>query len=379
MARRHRLTPGDWSSVARRLEEVVAAGSGEAPLDVVLELLFAKLMAERSGASFSPQTVLRHLATGQARWPGVFTDPCLPRVPPGVRAAAVEALASLSVEAAKETALDAIFEGLTSRRRRSDKGQFFTPRTVCVALARLVPLPETGRVLDPACGSGGLLAAALRDRPQLTALGMDVDAGTLKVARLLALLSGQPTCWQHADALREAPEQSGSWDVILSNPPFAGDLQDPSLVERYEVAGIVRPERDVLFVERCLQLLRPGGHLGLVVPAGRLAAHRQGAWRDWLLRRLQVTAVVSLPDETFQPHTAQRTALLVGRKRPQPLSAGDPLPAEPIAFSISQRAGRDRRGRPHYRPGVPLHAHPWHALDHDLDHVVEQVKEARHG
>ncbi len=365
--------------MARRLEELVTAGTGESPLEVVLELLFAKLQAERSGRDFTASTVLRRLREGQAAWPGVFPEPCLPRIPAGVRAAAVDTLAPLSVEAAHETALDAIFEGLTSRRRRSDKGQFFTPRTVCVALARLVPLPATGTVLDPACGSGGLLAAALRDRPGLQALGMDVDAGALRVARLLSLLSRQPTHWQHADALREDPASSGPWDVVLSNPPFAGDLQDPALVERFETGRLVRPERDVLFVERCLALLRPGGHLGLVVPAGRLAAGRQGAWRDWLLRRLAVSAVVSLPEETFQPHTAQRTALLVGRKRPYTLAAGAPLPAEPIAFAVSERAGRDRRGRPRYRKEATLEAPAWRALDHDLDLVVAQVREARNG
>lgn len=379
MARRHHLSPGDWASVARRLEELVAAGTGEAPLDVVLELLFAKLQAERSGQAFSSSTVLRRLAEGRAQWPGVFEDPCLPRIPAGVRAAAVEALAPLTVEGAHETALDAIFEGLTSRRRRSDKGQFFTPRTVCVALAQLVPLPDSGRILDPACGSGGLLAAALSRRPGLQAVGMDADAGALRVARLLALLSRQPTHWQHADALREEPTPTGPWDVILSNPPFAGDLQDAALVQRFETARLVRPERDVLFVERCLDLLRPGGHLGLVVPAGRLAAKRHGTWRDWLLRRLRVSAVVSLPEETFQPHTAQRTALLVGTKRPKALGQQAPLPCEPIAFAVSERAGRDRRGRPQVRDGVAPDAPAWRALDHDLDEVVRQVQEVCSG
>lgn len=377
MARRHNLTPGDWPSVARRLEELIAAGTGEPPLDVVLELLLAKLVAERTGAPFTPEALLRLHAAAMERWAGIFDAPCLPRVPAGVRHAAVDALAPLRVDAAHESALDAIFEGLTSRRRRSDKGQFFTPRTVCAALARLVPLPPRARLLDPACGSGGLLAAALEVEPTLRTTGVDVDTGALRVAQLLQLLAGRQGAWQHGDALRPGTLEEGAWDVILSNPPFAGDLQDPALTSRYAISQVVRPERDVLFVERCLQLLRPGGALGLVLPAGRLAAKRQAPLRRWLLAHLQIHAVVSLPPETFQPHTPQRAALVVGQRRPAPLPE-TALPAnEAIVFSVSERAGRDRRGRPVFRASAPPEARPWVALDHDLDEVVAQVHAAR--
>lgn len=369
MARRHSLTVGDWASVAGRLEELVSAGCGEAPLEVVLEVVLARLAADREGAALSVAELRHRAAAAAARWPGLLPDPCLHRVPDAVLAACLEALSPLRLDAAQNTALDAIFEGLTTRRRRGDKGQFLTPRHVCTALVRLVD-PRPGEVvLDPACGTGGLLVAAARHGATGPLHGVDLDPAAVRLARLFALLDGCTLHLTHGDGLRAGVAPEGV-DVVLTNPPFAGEVRDADVLAASALAGRVRPERDALFLERAVRLLRPGGRLGVVVPAGRLAAQRDLPLRDWLVRNLQITVVVSLPAETFQPHTGLRTALVVGQRRPSPLAPGAPLPDEPIHFALSERAGRDRRGRPVLRPGAAPEGPPWQALDHDLDAVV---------
>jgi type I restriction enzyme M protein len=180
----------------------------------------------------------------------------------------------------------------------------------------------------------------------------------------------------HRDSLAPGalePLLDGAVDLILTNPPFAGEVVDAALCAAYPVTGGGRAERDALFLERCVGLLRPGGRLGIVLPHGRLVNDRDGALRDWLLRQVQVLAVVGLPDETFQPHTSLRTALVVGRKRPVPLDPAAPLPDETIHFCLSEKAGRDRGGRPIQRPGADPQAPAWLALDHDLNEVVDFI------
>lgn len=382
MARRHQLTPGDWPSVAARLEELVAAGCGESPLDVAIELVVARLLAERDGAHLDPAGARARVDRAARLWPALLPDPCLGRVPDAVVRACLDATAELRVVDARGSALDAIFEGLVTRRRRGDKGQFLTPRHVCTALVRMVDPQPGERVVDPACGTGGFLVEAARHGATGPLVGVDLDPAAIRLARLFAALDDLPLELHHADGLAPGAVEAaagGPIDVVLTNPPFAGDVRDPVLLDTFETARLTRPERDVLFLERALNLLRPGGRLGAVVPAGRLASQRAAPLRDWLVRRLHITAVVSLPDATFQPHTALRTALVVGHRRAHPLPADALLPDEPIRFSLSERAGRDRRGRPELRPGADPQGHAWDVLDHDLDAVVRGSGERSHG
>jgi len=342
----------------------------------------ARLMCERDGGAIDPARARDRVAEAARRWPALMPDPCLGRVPDPVVQACLDATADLRVIDARGSALDAIFEGLVTRRRRGDKGQFLTPRQVCTALVRLVDPQPGERVVDPACGTGGFLVEAARHGATGPLVGVDLDPAAIRLARLFAALDDLPLELHHADGLAPGGVEAaaaGPIDVVLTNPPFAGDVRDPALLEAFDTAQLTRPERDVLFLERALQLLRPGGRLGAVLPAGRLASQRGAPLRDWLVRRLRITAVVSLPGETFLPHTALRTALVVGHRRAAPLPPDAPLPDEAICFSLSERAGRDRRGRPLLRPGADPQGLAWDVFDHDLDLVVDGVGEAARG
>ena len=145
-------------------------------------------------------------------------------------------------------------------------------------------------------------------------------------------------------------------------------MRDPSVLERYDNGrGHSRMERDVLFLERCVQLLRPGGRIAIVLPHNKLGANRWADLRRWLLARLRVHGVVGLPRDTFQPHTGQKTCILLASRRQAPLPL---IPDEPILFQIAEKGGKDRRGRPVFRPGANHQDDPWDAYDHDLDEIV---------
>lgn len=254
-----------------------------------------------------------------------------------------------------ESTLDAIFESLVPRVAKGDKGQFFTPRHVVDFIIEMLAPRKRELVVDPACGSGAFLSRAHASGAR--AAGTDVDARAVRVARLLAVARGaDPASIERRDALRTAPARNA--DVIATNPPFAGRAD----ASGFSIASEVRtPERDVLFLERAIDLLRPGGRLGIVLPYNKASASAFAGMRRWLIDRARVLAVVGLPRETFLPHTSQRTFVLFAQKR----SRGGPSSGERTFFGISERAGKDTGGEPVYTAAG--------ALDHDLAEMAREL------
>ncbi|MCB9746131.1 MAG: N-6 DNA methylase [Alphaproteobacteria bacterium] len=395
MSRRHGLKEGDWPSVVGRLEELVRAGSGADPFEAILRLVLARLADERAVAEGrAPRfTSAQAPAALQAQLDALLTEATQrwslpPQGPIDLRdehlAVCVEAIEGLSLAAGEVEILDAVFEVLVSRAAKGAKGQFFTPRHVVEACVRLVDPKPGERVLDPSCGSGGfLLRAFAHQRAQSPATrgqglwGVDLDARAVRVARCLLQVSGAAEAQVHrGDSLFRDPDQLaqiaglGAFDVVLTNPPFAGEVREPALLAGYALAQRrKRVERDLLFLERVVGLLRPGGRLAIVLPHDKLAAKRWGYAREWLLRHLRVVAVLGLARESFQPHTSQKTCVLLGVRRARPLAA--PPPDERIRFVVSERAGKDSRGEPILREGAPPEARAWERLDHDLGEAVE--------
>jgi type I restriction enzyme M protein len=125
----------------------------------------------------------------------------------------------------------------------------------------------------------------------------------------------EPEAWEHL--------ANFSFDVLLTNPPFAGEIRDQGILSHYELARkgrgpYARPEakveRDVLFIERCLQLLKPGGRTAIVLPQGKFNNATLTYIREWILRRACLLAVVGLHPNTFKPHTGTKTSILFLQK-----------------------------------------------------------------
>jgi type I restriction enzyme M protein len=347
MPKRHR--PGvSAASVLRHVEEVVIATSGEDAFETVFAVAAARISVGRA----PPLRVA--IAEAVRRYPMLEVDP--------VTEASDELLARVDELLAdalpNEGTLDAVFESLVPRVSKSDKGQFFTPRHVVDFVVKMLAPSKREVVVDPACGSGAFLSHARAAGAQ--AHGCDVDVRAVRVARLLALAAAADArTVQRGDGLRGADLPVA--DVVATNPPFAGRAP----ADGFEVARLMRaPERDVLFLERALELLRPGGRLGIVLPYNKASGEAFAPLRRWLVERARVLAIVGLPRETFLPHTAQRTFVLFAQKRRNVRKVTAPRPDERTMFVVSERAGKDSGGEPILRDG---------RLDHDLDDVAVRL------
>lgn len=278
--------------------------------------------------------------------------------------------------------MDDAFEYLLPTEAKKKKGQFFTPRHVVEMCVRMLNPTQKEYVMDPSCGSGGFLLHAMEwcypaddnDKRELRKhryaakylWGVDFEARAAKTSRALMLIAGDghtnifgpdvssldPRTWfENASGqalmqgLRQAkltakkiPEQENlkdedkAWeyfdelkfDVILANPPFAGEMKDRKMLIHYDLAKPAlkragddkapKEERDVLFIERILKMLRPGGRAAIVLPQGKFNNSSLAFIREWILKKARLLAVVGLHPNTFKPHTGTKTSVLFVQK-----------------------------------------------------------------
>jgi type I restriction enzyme M protein len=300
--------------------------------------------------------VNRLLALADARWPGVLDPGAATRLAGPELARCAGALRSVRLLGEDLVGLDAIFEFIVNKAAKGQKGQYFTPRHVIAEIIAMVEPAPGERLVDPACGSGGFLRHALLREPRCAAWGFDQDPRACRVARVMMAASGQPAGRvARGDSLRR-PGVGGpsietcmesmdisfaGFDVVVTNPPFAGDVGEDH-ARAYELARGHRAERDVLFIERCVELLRPGGRLAMVLPHNKVTGSPWRRARRWMLERLRVVAVLGLGRNTFRPHTSQKACVLLGIKRATPV---ENFGEEEVLFFISEEDGKDRRGR----------------------------------
>lgn len=396
------------------------ANSGEDEFEEIFKLLIAKLFTEldpRGSRAFSVQkdaattaaSINHILAQASTRWEGILPVEPASRLQGEHLRVCVEALQPLQLADTNLEILDGLFEYLVSRSEKGTKGQFFTPRHVVGACIRILDPQPHEKLMDPACGSGGFLIHALthmkaeNESPDTQTYasenlwGFDFDQRAVRVAKALMLLAGDgrsnilrlnslltpdatSTLFSSSttgvpapgltieDVMRSRTRNFRGFDVIATNPPFAGEVRERHLLSSYELGrSDRRAERDVLFLERCVQLLRPGGRIAIVLPHNRLGAATSAFVRAWALQHLRIIAVVGLGRATFLPHTHQKTSVLFALKRSQPRRSSA---NERILFAVSEREGKDSRGQIRLRDGVSSTAGIWDRADHDLNEIV---------
>jgi type I restriction enzyme M protein len=156
-------------------------------------------------------------------------------------------------------------------------------------------------------------------------------------------------------------------DIILTNPPFAGAIKTASTLRQYHLArdekGKFRKEVDraKLFLERCIDMLKPGGRLGIVLPQGIFNNINDQEVRTFVGDRCRVLAVTGLHQFTFKPFTLAKTSILFLQKWPSGKRPKD----YPVFTAVSLRPGKTKLGRAKYLDdGV--------TLDCDMDEISDE-------
>jgi type I restriction enzyme M protein len=226
-------------------------------------------------------------------------------------------------------------------------GQFRTPRHIIDLITTLVDPQPGQRICDPACGTAGFLISAfthiLRQHTKSADLkrglvdgallkpaqwrfleeqaftGFDNDANMVKISILnlyLHQLEKARISMMNALTTGFGGEYPGQrFDVILANPPFAGKVQDESILADLNYKLNTRAT-ELLFLKWFIDHLTPGGRAGVIVPNGVLfsATNAAAGLRELLLTECDLQAVISLPSGVFKPYSGVGTAVLIFQK-----------------------------------------------------------------
>ena len=136
--------------------------------------------------------------------------------------------------------------------------------------------------------------------------------------------------------------------------------------------------RDILFIERNLEFLRPGGRMCIVLPQGRYNNTTDQYIRDFIGERARILAVVGLHGNTFKPHTGTKTSVLFLQKWNEDRKVGPLCPRVedyPVFFGTSQNGGKDNSGEYIYKKGADglaiLDQFGHKVVQHDLGKIAE--------
>ena len=130
----------------------------------------------------------------------------------------------------------------------------------------------------------------------------------------------------------------------MANPPFAGDIKQSDMLSPYELAHKKNGKleravgRDLLFIERNLDFLKPGGRMAVVLPQGRFNNSSDQRVREFIMERCRILAVVGLHPNTFKPHTGTKTSVLFVQKWNDDPAAGPLCPRWTTTTSSSPRS-----------------------------------------
>ncbi len=312
------------------------------------------------------------------KWTGVFAEDAKITLTPPHLAICVASLEGVKLFNSNLDVVDEAFEYLISKSSKGEKGQYFTPRYVIDMCVKMLNPKQTETMIDTAAGSSGFPVHTIfhvwkqmqvsANKPvshlftaipkgyieteyvQEKVYAIDFDEKAVRVARTLNLIAGdghtnvlhlntldfarwatvtQDETWndtynegfKRLKKLRENNTDFSKFefDILMANPPFAGEVKEGQLLSRYEL-GMKKGKtqksvsRDILFIERNLNFLRPGGRMAIVLPQGRFNNSSDKAIREYIAERCRILAVVGLHVNTFKPHTGTKTSVLLVQK-----------------------------------------------------------------
>ena len=264
---------------------------------------------------------------------GVFRDQLLLSSTAIVRA--VELLQHYDLSSSPVDIKGRAFQNVLLPAVRSGMGQYFTPKEIIDFIVSVMRPNVRELIIDPFCGSGHFLTSAidyvrthygrtdkLFHEFAFTRLhGIEKSDRMVRIAMTDMRLHGDGhsniRCIDSLLPFSNYPDlYRETFDIVMTNPPFGVDLFPETLSQLgpFSLAAEKRSavSLEIVALERCLQLLRPGGRLAIVLPDGVLSNRNTGNVREWVRGQARIRAIFSLPVETFSPFGANiKTSILV--------------------------------------------------------------------
>lgn len=419
------------------------------------------------------------------KWEGVFPEGAKIDLTPSHLAVCVSSLEKVKLFNSNLDVVDEAFEYLINKSSKGEKGQYFTPRYVIDMCVKMLNPQEHETMIDTAAGSCGFPVHSIfyvwekilkeegkgkshlftmerkgprcEDYVREKVFAIDFDEKAVRVGRTLNLIAGDGQTnvlhlntldyerwdektddeawtdiygegWKKLRKLRLEKDGNRNFrfDILMANPPFAGDIKETRILTKYDLARTISydkiskvdpkdrnivdasggapsfPEalhasheviyqmadgtyrktkiknqtsasRDILFIERNLSFLKPGGRMAVVLPQGRFNNASDKDLREFVAAHCRILAVVGLHGNVFKPHAGIKTSVLFVQKWNDDPKAGPLCPKKkdyPIFFATMREPSKDTSGDKIYRQsedGSPLLDEHGHLIvKHDL-------------
>jgi type I restriction enzyme M protein len=288
------------------------------------------------------------------------------------------------------------YEVYVASHLKGERGQFFTNRLVIDMMVKMLDPDDKSVILDPSCGSAGFLVTSMNyifkkiDNSKRSSsakeilkrnvvhqlFGIDISPKLVKIAKANMLIGKDGHGGiEQANSLDEISKLSASFQekaglerptMILTNPPFGAGyelrIKEPNILAQFdngyvwsvgEENQIIFEEKlnsrqglapEILFLEKCVRWLKPGGTLGIVMAKGQLDNREALSIRRWVLDKAQLLSVVNLHEDTFEPFCGSKASVIFLRKH-----EGEPVNDYCVYMAISNKVGQTSRGEPIFK------------------------------
>lgn len=361
------------------------------------------------------------------RWEGVFDNDEKIKLSSSHLSVCISSLESVKLFNSNLEVIDDAFEYLVNKSAKGEKGQYFTPRYVIDMCVKMLNPKKHESMIDPASGScgfpihtcfyvwkqiyreKGIEASHLftaedkipecKDYVRENIFGIDFDEKSVRVSKMLNLIAGDGHSnvlylnsidydnwdewiknedwidiyndgWKKLKKFRTKKDENGSFefDILMANPPFAGDIKESRILARYELSKNENDKvqnkvgRDILFIERNLNMLKSGGRMAIVLPQGRFNNSSDKRIRNFINERARILAVIGLHGNVFKPHTGTKTSVLLLQKWDDKLCPK--VEDYNIFFATMSKPGKDNSGDKIYYSVLDYNEHL--VVEHDL-------------
>ncbi len=240
-----------------------------------------------------------------------------------------------------------VYECLASKKTKSLLGEYFTRRHIIQAIVRMFlsdddiyNIVEYKKLIgDPCCGTGGFLTESFKyikefcekyhpelntsELAQQIIIGYDINNNSIGRTRINMTLAGDGfSVIQRLNSLTSIDTKK-DLDYILTNVPYGkGDfaINNPNCNDEFLMSNNNK-RLELNFVIKVIEMLKKGGRASIIVPEGLLEAPTLAPFREYLLKNVRVTTVISLPKFAFAPYTKWKTYVIFVEKRMNPLDS----------------------------------------------------------
>lgn len=364
------------------------------------------------------------------RYPDVFSDSEEITASDSQLAIVIAHLQQYSLLDAPYDVIGTAYEVYVASHLKGERGQFFTNRHVVNMMVSMLNPTEKDIILDPSCGSGGFLlnsmnyifnhieqsnrsgnAKEILKRNVVHQLfGIDISPKLVKIAKANMLLGKDGHGGiERANSLDSIEKLSakfreradiGMVSMIMTNPPFGSGhdirVKEPNILRNYaaghtwrqdDSGAIIYEDKlnssvgvapELLFLERCIEWLKPAGYLAIVMAKGQLDNREAYAIRHRVLSTCNLLAVVNLHEDTFEPFCGSKASVLFLQKKSDPSEKQK----QRVFMAISNKIGQTSRGEAIFKrdnEGKPLIENGCYVFDEDLSDISKDYKSFKGG